>query len=79
LGLLLQESVSLHGVFGRQLTHSCSYPDILPKEETLVRLQPITGVEGSDYINANYIFDKQVHSCCFSGVLGDGEVGWFHP
>jgi len=34
------------------------YPDILPREDTRVRLQH-TGVEGSDYINANFVFEKQ--------------------
>lgn len=34
------------------------YPDILPREDTRVRLQH-TGSEGSDYINANYVFEKQ--------------------
>lgn len=34
------------------------YPDILPREDTRVRLQH-TGCEGSDYINANYVFEKQ--------------------
>jgi len=34
------------------------YPDILPKESSRVKLQH-TGQEGSDYINANYIFDKE--------------------
>eukprot|EP01085_Mycamoeba_gemmipara_P002016 Mycagemm_TRINITY_DN10038_c0_g1::TRINITY_DN10038_c0_g1_i1::g.2016::m.2016 type:complete len:379 gc:universal TRINITY_DN10038_c0_g1_i1:106-1242(+) len=34
------------------------YPDILPREDTRVRLQH-TGCEGSDYINANFVFEKQ--------------------
>jgi protein tyrosine phosphatase len=34
------------------------YPDILPKEETRVLLKN-TGVDGSEYINANFVFDKQ--------------------
>jgi len=32
------------------------YPDILPKESSRVKLQLHTEQEGSDYINANYIF-----------------------
>jgi len=35
------------------------YPDILPKESSRVKLQLHTEQEGSDYINANYIFDKE--------------------
>jgi len=35
------------------------YPDILPKECTRVKLQQNEHQEGSDYINANYIFDKE--------------------
>jgi len=34
------------------------YPDVLPKEDTRVRLK-CTGTDGSDYINANHVFEKQ--------------------
>ncbi len=34
------------------------YPDILPKEETRVLLKN-TGIDGSEYINANYVFDRE--------------------
>lgn len=35
----------------------CRYPDVLPYRGTAVRLEPIDGVDGSDYINANYVSD----------------------
>lgn len=31
------------------------YKDILPYDNTRVKLKPITGVIGSDYINGNYV------------------------
>jgi len=34
------------------------YPDILPREDTRVRLSP-SGIEGSEYINANFVFDRE--------------------
>jgi len=33
------------------------YNNILPKEDTRVRLSPLPGIEGSDYINANRLTD----------------------
>eukprot|EP01103_Thecamoeba_quadrilineata_P006253 TRINITY_DN15983_c0_g1_i1.p1 TRINITY_DN15983_c0_g1~~TRINITY_DN15983_c0_g1_i1.p1 ORF type:complete len:329 (-),score=30.54 TRINITY_DN15983_c0_g1_i1:269-1222(-) len=38
------------------------YPDILPSEESRVRLEP-SKFDGSDYINANYVLDRQYISC----------------
>jgi len=35
------------------------YPDVLPKEETRVRLRTLNGVDDSEYINANFIFDRE--------------------
>jgi len=45
-----------------QSAHKNRYPDILPYEHSLVRLQYL-GHEGSDYMNANYIFGGQYISC----------------
>jgi len=39
------------------------YPDILALEETRVCLEKIDGVEGSDYINANFVINNQYISC----------------
>jgi len=36
------------------------YPNILPKEQTRIRLSVIPGVEGSDYINANLLTDSYI-------------------
>jgi len=47
------------------------YPDVLVIKETAVKLGPINGVQGSDYINANFVIDKsnneskkQKYICC---------------
>jgi len=47
------------------------YPDVLVIKETAVKLGPINGVEGSEYINANFVIDKsnpdikkQKYICC---------------
>jgi protein tyrosine phosphatase len=39
------------------------YGNILPNEETRVKLKAKHGVEGSDYINGNYIFENLYVSC----------------
>jgi len=47
------------------------YPDVLVIKETAVKLGPIVGVQGSEYINANFVIDKsnndvkkQKYICC---------------
>lgn len=40
-----------------RFTSFCRYPDVLPFRETAVRLEPIEGVDGSEYINANFVSD----------------------
>jgi protein tyrosine phosphatase len=40
------------------------YGNILPTEETRVKLTERSGVEGSDYINGNYIFGKLEFISC---------------
>jgi len=39
------------------------YPDILAVENSRVHLEKIEGLEGSDYINANYVINDQYISC----------------
>jgi len=39
------------------------YPDILAVENSRVQLEKIEGLEGSDYINANYVINDQYISC----------------
>jgi len=48
------------------------YADVLPIKNTAVKLTPIEGIEDSDYINANYVYDsinndlekKQLYIAC---------------
>jgi receptor-type tyrosine-protein phosphatase zeta len=46
------------------------YPDVLVIKQTAVKLDEITGVQGSGYINANFVSDKsnekkkQLYICC---------------
>lgn len=35
------------------------YEDVLPLDKTVVKLNSIPGIIGSDYINANYVIDRQ--------------------
>jgi len=42
--------------------HKNRYPDVLPYEHSRVRLRSLLGQEGSDYMNANYIFNSYI-SC----------------
>jgi len=57
------------------------YPDILPLENTRVRLRKLTDQEGSDYINANHILDKKYISCqapVFSTFADFWRMIWEH-
>jgi len=55
------------------------YPDILALESTRVHLKKIDGIEGSDYINANFIINEQYISCqapIFSTIADFWRMIW---
>jgi protein tyrosine phosphatase len=45
--------------------HKNRYGDVLPNEDTQVRLSHLEGVTGSDYINANFVRGETPSSSCF--------------
>lgn len=52
--------------------------NIMPYELTRVCLQPIRGVEGSDYINASFLDGYRLACLCLPTTLhgGLGLAGW---
>jgi len=55
------------------------YPDILALEDTRVQLNKIDGIEGSDYINANFVINEQYISCqapIFSTIADFWRMIW---
>lgn len=60
------------------------YEDVLPLESTAVKLQPLCGIMGSDYINANFVIDrtdpreskKQVYICCQAPLVNTFADFW---
>jgi protein tyrosine phosphatase len=57
-----------------------SYADVLPIKNTAVKLKPIAGVEDSDYINANFVFDelekRQLYISCQAPLVSTFNDFW---
>jgi protein tyrosine phosphatase len=45
--------------------HKNRYGDVLPNEDTQVKLTCLDGITGSDYINANFVRGENPGSSCF--------------
>eukprot|EP01125_Pyxidicula_operculata_P007036 TRINITY_DN2407_c0_g2_i1.p1 TRINITY_DN2407_c0_g2~~TRINITY_DN2407_c0_g2_i1.p1 ORF type:complete len:647 (-),score=204.38 TRINITY_DN2407_c0_g2_i1:1509-3449(-) len=58
------------------------YTDVLPLKKTVVKLDEVEGIEGSDYINANFVRDNgsadknQLYICCQAPLTSTVSDFW---
>lgn len=72
------------GATSFQNTPKNRYGDVLPINKTAVKLKRIQGVEDSDYINANYVYDdidgefkiRQIYICCQAPLVTTFNDFW---